>query len=219
MAGNYGKAVLHKDYYNNASTNEIKGLYNLRSSMHKWERNNFLFCFIPIMVLLIFYFIFTASVVKNYGHVALLFGSRGDSIGECLLLIMVGAIVCVIDFAVVFYRWKEFYIGVGEVIASECEHITPNKFETGYLKKYPDGYYKCTLDIAVSDSLAVTGVTYFSPIPINVGERAASVYFPRTHLLYAVCGDLTSNKNAKDFRDIIHYSRWSRHTKMRDSLR
>lgn len=215
MSENYGNAVLHKDYYNNASASEIKGLYNLRNQMRKWERNEFLFCFIPIMTLLIFYFVFTASLVKTYGSVALLFGSKRDSIGECLLLIFIGAVVCVIDFAAVFYRWKEFYIGVGEVIAAECEYVSPDKSKAGYLKKYPGGYYKCALDIAVSDGLAVTDVTYFSPVPINIGERAASVYFPRTHLLYAVCGDFTSNENAKDFRNVIHYSRHSRREELR----
>lgn len=207
MADGYSKAVLHKDYYNNVTADEIKGIYKLRKSMRKLERNEFLFHFISISIIFAICFSLTACLVKRDGPIALLYGSRKDSMGEIILLLIIGIVVCVIDFAVVFYRWKEFYIGVGEVVSAKCEHIVPDKSRYNYMKKYPEGYYKCILDIAVSDGLAINDVTYYSPVPINVGERAASVYFPRTHLLYAVCGDFASNENPKDFCYVIYHSR------------
>ena len=207
MSDNYGKAVLHKDYYNNVTADEIKGIYKLRRSMRNLERNEFLFYFIPISIIFAVCFSMTAYLVKRDGPIALLYGSTKDCMGEIILFLIIGIFICIFDFAIAFYRWKEFYIGVGEVVSAKCEHITPDKSRYDYMKKYPDGYYKCTLDIAVSDGLTINDVTYYSPVPVNVGERSASVYFPRTHLLYAVCGDFASNENPKDFCYVIYHSR------------
>ncbi|MGN0695450.1 MAG: hypothetical protein ACI4J5_01650 [Oscillospiraceae bacterium] len=174
--------TLHKDYYNDITAEELDGLNSIGRSMLKFETNYMVVLFLSVVfeIYVLSRFIIR---VKNTGFSNLLKSdalSVMDALGTLAVIVL---LIISFVFGVYEYRkWKYFFFGKGEIISVRNEHIEPNK-------KYPEGYYRNILTIAVSEEEAVC-VYYLSNTLMDeeyyIGRKAIAVYYPYLHIRFAV---------------------------------
>ncbi|WP_432649852.1 hypothetical protein [Huintestinicola sp.] len=193
--GEYKLINLRQDYYNGITAEELEGLYSLKNDMRKRAWNS-----IAIHTAL------CLSVIAVSGFIAFLyfdkFGTEAllsEGFSDCIGFIIVYFIILAEAIANAIKelgRWSDFYFGKGKIISLESEFFEGNK-------RRPEGYYRHTLTIAVSETEAVGNIFYFSDEPWEsekyIGKDAAAVYFPKAHLLYAVIDGEDAEKYSEEF--------------------
>ncbi len=174
--------TLHKDYYNDITAEELEGLYSIGRSMLKYETKYIVGLFLCV-VLEIYVLSKFIIRVKNAGFSNILKSdalSIMDALGSLAVLVL---LIISFVFGIYEYRkWKYFFFGKGKIISVKNELIENSK-------KYPDGYYRNTLTIAVSEEEAVS-VYYISDALMEedyyIGKEAIAVYYPYMRIRFAV---------------------------------
>lgn len=203
--GEYKLINLTQDYYNDITADELKGLYSLKNKMLKkaWVQiiqTSACVIFLAVSAGLLLYFGFDPTDP----HMTL-FEYWFDILFVLLECIIVT--IQIISFGrKELDRWSDFYFGKGKIIAIESEFIKGKG-----AKHRPDGFYRHTLTIAVSDTEAVGNIFYFSDKEWDsekyMDKSAAAVYFPRAHLLYAVIDGEDAEKYSEEFCDMMFVKR------------
>ncbi|MGN1416391.1 MAG: hypothetical protein ACI4XF_06085 [Oscillospiraceae bacterium] len=191
--------TLHKDYYNNITAEELESVYSIGRFMRRFEIKN--------MVLLVFLMLFEIYVVSKFIVRAVNCGLNTllkndplavlDALGSLAAAVLL-VISCI--FGIYEYRkWKYFFFGKGKIISVKNELIENSR-------KHPDGYYRNTLSIAVSEEEAVS-VYYISDAPLDeelyIGREAIAVYFPYVHIRFAVMTGESAAEYARRYGDAV----------------
>ena len=190
---------LRKDYYNDITAEEIESLYSVKKAMQKAAWNDIITNTVFILPMIIFLGIFMYDIANEYGWKYLFFSQLSDSTG--LFVLFIFALIEVIAMNITeLCRWRDFFFGKGKIISLESEYFEGNK-------KRPEGYYRHTLTIAVSETEAVGNIYYFSDKEwdknLYIGKDAIAVYFPKAHLLYAVIDGENAENYTGEFSDLI----------------
>lgn len=197
--GEFRLITLRQDYYNDITAEELEGLYSLKNAMRKraWKSiaSHTALCLSVIVVSGFIAFLY----FDKFGTEAILFEGFSDCIGFIIVyfIILAEAIANAIK---ELGRWRDFFFGKGKIISLESEFFQGNK-------RRPEGYYRHTLTIAVSETEAVGNIFYFSDKPWEsekyIGKDAAAVYFPKAHLLYAVIDGEDAEKYTEEFSEMM----------------
>ena len=190
---------LRKDYYNDITAEEIESLYSVKKAMQKAAWNDTKTYTLTVLPMIIFFGTFLCFAANLFGWEVLFFSDLSGLTGYIIVYIFGIINVAAIGIKE-FCRWRDFFFGKGKIISLESEYFEGNK-------KRPEGYYRHTLTIAVSETEAVGNIYYFSDKEwkkdLYIGKNAIAVYFPKAHLLYAVIDGENAENYTGEFSDLI----------------
>ncbi len=190
---------LRKDYYNDITAEEIESLYSVKKAMQKAAWNDTKTYTLTVLPMIVFFGTFLCFAANLFGWEVLFFSDLSELTGYIIVYIFGIINVAAIGIKE-FCRWRDFFFGKGKIISLESEYFEGNK-------KRPEGYYRHTLTIAVSETEAVGNIYYFSDKEwdknLYIGKDAIAVYFPKAHLLYAVIDGENAENYTGEFSDLI----------------
>lgn len=174
--------TLHKDYYNNITAEELEELYSIGSFTGKINLQKYIMLIIAAFFEIHLFVEFVIKV-KSSGFFEILKNnplSVIDSLATLATAVLL-LIFCITEFRSL-RKSRYFYFGKGRIISVKNELIENSR-------KFPEGYYRNTVTIAVSEEEAVT-VYYMSDAPMDeemyIGREAIAVYYPYTRIRFAV---------------------------------
>lgn len=170
-----------QDFYNDITADEINDIYAFQKKVKKVALLDMMFDVIQFIVIAVIALpIVIISVKQNIASIL------SDSVSEllCYIILYLACAIASITAAVKTIRkWKHFYFAKGTIIDLENEFYEADK-------AHPDGYWRHTITLAVSETECLKNIFYFDNKKWRkenyIGESAVAVYFPDVHLMYAM---------------------------------
>ena len=170
-----------QDFYNDITADEINDIYAFQKKVKKVALLDMMFDIIQfIVVAAIALPIIIISVKQSTAFIL------SESFFEMLcyiILYLAGAIASIAAVVKTIRKWKHFYFAKGTIIDLESEFYEADK-------THPDGYWRHTITLAVSETECLKNIFYFDDKKWKkdnyIGESAVAVYFPDVHLMYAM---------------------------------